>query len=244
MVNIFQSSPAQIEEALHEFGVTHISATPTFYRLRLQRLNGTFPEVQRLTSGGEKFEPSLRDVLGEIFPNAEFRNVYALTEAGSLLESNDEFFRIPGDLSDRIQVTDENELVVHESLLGEVDEEKIADGWFKTGDLIEYVDDEHFRFVGRKSEFVNVGGYRVNPHEIEEFISRIDGVEAVVVSSRSSSVTGNILTAKIQTANDADDQRIKDEVQEAVSTLDSWKQPRIIRVEDELKLSRSGKRVR
>jgi acyl-coenzyme A synthetase/AMP-(fatty) acid ligase len=106
------------------------------------------------------------------------------------------------------------------------------------------VDDEHFRFVGRKSEFVNVGGYRVNPHEIEEFISRIDGVEAVVVSSRSSSVTGNILTAKIQTANDADDQRIKDEVQEAVSTLDSWKQPRIIRVEDELKLSRSGKRVR
>lgn len=244
MIYIFEHSANQIDHLIEKHEITHISATPTFYRLRLQQLSGTYDSVVRLTSGGEKFEPSLQESLREVFPNAEFRNVYAITEAGSLLESNGELFKIPAELSDKISVTEDNELIVHESLLGQSVSDGLDDGWFHTGDLVEYVDENRFRFVGRESDFVNVGGYRVNPHEVEQHINTVDGVNAAVVTARESSVTGNILVAEIQPGEHVDPDVAKSNVKAAIDTLERWKQPRIIDVVDSLDQSRSGKRVR
>lgn len=244
MIYIFEQSSDQIENLIDEYEITHISATPTFYRLRLQQLSGTHESVMRLTSGGEKFEPSIRESLQEIFPNAKFRNVYAITEAGSLLQSDGESFSIPDERSGKIKVTDENELVVHKSLLGKSVLDSLDEDWFHTGDLVEYIDEDRFRFVGRESDFVNVGGYRVNPHEVEKHINTVDKIDAAVVTARESSVTGNILVAKIQPAKNADPDEAKRTVKEKIDTLERWKQPRIIDVVDSIKQSRSGKRIR
>lgn len=244
MIYIFEHTVDQIDEALRKYDITHISATPTFYRLRLQRLPEVYETVQRLTSGGEKFEPSLRDTLQKRFPNAEFRNVYALTEAGSLLESEGELFRIPEKYQNELKITDENELAIHEALLDESTTEDIDSDWYYTGDLVEFVDEDSFQFVGRKSDFVNVGGYRVNPHEVEEFVNDVESVEAAAVTARESSVTGHILVAKVQPISDADQSTVKTDVKDAVADLEEWKQPRIIDVVDEIPQSRSGKRVR
>lgn len=244
MVYIFDDTPERIGNLLVSYGVTHISATPTFYRLRLQRLPGMYESVVRLTSGGEKFEPSLEESLRESFPNAKFRNVYAITEAGSLLESDGETFQIPDDLSHQVRVTEDDELVIHESLLGGSVAEETDGEWFHTGDVVEYVDDDSFRFVGRKSDFVNVGGYRVNPHEIEKYINSVDGVEAAVVKARTSSVTGNILVAEIQAGEDVGSDVARSGVKDAIGHLEPWKRPRVIDVVDTLDQSRSGKRIR
>jgi acyl-coenzyme A synthetase/AMP-(fatty) acid ligase len=244
MIYIFESSSENVGDLIDQYGITHISATPTFYRLRLQQLSGVYDSVVRLTSGGEKFEPSLQESLKEIFPNAEFRNVYAITEAGSLLESNGELFKIPNELSGEIQITGDNELVVHKSLLGQSVSDTLDGEWFYTGDLIEYVDDDRFRFVGRESDFVNVGGYRVNPHEVERQINTVDEINATVVSARESSVTGNILVAEIQPVENVDPDVAKNEVKDRISTLERWKQPQIINVVDNIDQSRSGKRIR
>lgn len=244
MVYVFEQSADRIGELIERYGITHVSATPTFYRLRLQGLSGTYESVRRLTSGGEKFEPSLRDTLQESFPNAEFRNVYAITEAGSLLESDGELFRIPDDRSDRLAVSDDGELIVHRSLLGRSVADDLEGEWFHTGDVVEYVDDERFRFVGRKSDFVNVGGYRVNPHEVEQRINDVDGVELAVVTARDSSVTGNVLVAEVKPAEDIDPAVAKRRVEAAVDDLERWKRPRIVETVDGIDRSRSGKRVR
>lgn len=244
MVYIFEDAPQQIGDLIARHDVTHVSATPTFYRLRLQRLPDTYETVVRLTSGGEKFEPSLRESLRESFPNAKFRNVYAITEAGSLLESDGELFQIPDDLSHKVRITDDDELVVHESLLGRSVAGEIDGEWFHTGDLVEYVDDDTFRFVGRESDFVNVGGYRVNPHEVEKYVNSVDGVEAAVVKARESSVTGNVLVAEIQAAEDVGADVAKSGVKDAIDHLEPWKRPRVIDVVDTLAQSRSGKRIR
>lgn len=244
MIYIFDQPVGQIDDLLEEYGVTHISATPTFYRLRIQRLSGTHESVVRLTSGGERFEPSLREALLEIFPNSEFRNVYAITEAGSLLESDGELFCIPDDREDEISVTDDGELIVHESLLGRSVPDDLDDGWLHTGDHVEYVDENLFRFVGRESDFVNVGGYRVNPHEVEARINGVDEVDAAVVTARESSVTGNILVAEVRPAQEADRDVTRAAVKEAIDGLERWKQPRMIDLVDEIDLSRSGKRIR
>lgn len=244
IIYIFEQSIDQIREAIEEYEITHISATPTFYRLRLQRLNGEFPTVRRLTSGGERFEPSLKESLQNLFPNAKFRNVYALTEAGSLLESNGELFQIPQRFSDQIRVTEGNELAIHKSLLADSVADDVSDGWFYTGDLVEYETENQFRFVGRESDFVNIGGYRVNPHEVEEMINNVDSVKAATVTARESSVTGHILVAEVEPIAGADSEEVKETIKSTVDGLEKWKQPRIIDIVDEINQSRSGKRVR
>ena len=244
IIYIFEQGIDQICEAIEEYEITHISATPTFYRLRLQRLNGEFPSIRRLTSGGERFEPSLKESLQNLFPNAKFRNVYALTEAGSLLESNGELFQIPQRFSDQIRVTKENELAIHKSLLADSVADEVSDGWFYTGDLVEYETENQFRFVGRESDFVNIGGYRVNPHEVEEIINNVGYVKAATVTARESSVTGHILVAEVEPITGVDSERVKETVKSTVDGLEKWKQPRIIDIVDEIEQSRSGKRVR
>jgi acyl-CoA synthetase (AMP-forming)/AMP-acid ligase II len=198
----------------------------------------------RLTSGGEKFEPSIQESLNEIFPNAKFRNVYAITEAGSVLQSDGELFQIPDELTDKVEITEDSELIVHQSLLGESVSEDIDGEWFHTGDLVEFVSEDKFRFVGRESDFVNIGGYRVNLHEVEKHINSLEEIEAAVVAARDSSVTGKILVAEIQPVEGIDPDTAQKRVNDAISHLERWKQPRIIDTVDQIEQSRSGKRIR
>ena len=244
IVYIFEHSPEEIGELIEKHGITHISSTPTFYRLRLQQLTGEYETVSRLTSGGEKFEPSLKSSLQETFPNAKFRNVYAITEAGSLLESDGELFQIPDELTDKVEITEDSELIVHQSLLGESVSEDIDGEWFHTGDLVEFVSEDKFRFVGRESDFVNIGGYRVNPYEVEKHINSLEEIEAAVVAARDSSVTGKILVAEVQPVEGIDPDTAQKRVKDAISHLERWKQPRIIDTVDQIEQSRSGKRIR
>ena len=46
-----------------------------------------------------------------------------------------------------------------------------ADGWFRTGDLGQYADEEgNVRIAGRKKEIINRGGKKYFPREIEELL--------------------------------------------------------------------------
>ena len=71
------------------------------------------------------------------------------------------------------------------------------DGWFNTGDLVE-VDGEFIRFLGRKSEIINVGGEKVHPSEVESVLHEIDGVEEAAVVGEPNPITGQIVVAKVK----------------------------------------------
>ena len=64
-------------------------------------------------------------------------------------------------------------------------EEFTADGYFKTGDMGEWVPDEgrgHLRLVGRAKDLIITGGLNVYPLEVEERIDSLDGVvESAVI---------------------------------------------------------------
>ena len=63
-------------------------------------------------------------------------------------------------------------------------EEFTADGWFRTGDVGEWVADgnakDYLRLVGRAKDLIITGGLNVYPKEIEE---RIDALPGVVESA-------------------------------------------------------------
>ncbi|QIM71112.1 acyl-CoA synthetase [Bordetella trematum] len=56
-----------------------------------------------------------------------------------------------------------------------------ADGYFRTGDLGQTVNERQFLFQGRDGDQLRLGGFLVSPREIEHFIEALPGVAAVQV---------------------------------------------------------------
>jgi acyl-coenzyme A synthetase/AMP-(fatty) acid ligase len=239
LVNVFNMNRTNVYDSIETYHVTHISSTPTFYRLLLP-VERSFDSVQRVTLGGEKSDKKLYDSILQIFPNAKINNIYASTEAGSLFVAKGEYFQVPDSLSGKIKV-EEDELLVHKSLLGASESFEFSGNYYKTGDLIEWIDAENrlFRFKSRKNELINVGGYKVNPDEVENIILQINGIEQVVVYGKPNSILGNILCAEVKTSrNELSEIQIR---QYLVGKLQDYKIPRKINFVESILLTRTGK---
>jgi len=237
IVRLFGLTPNEIHGEIKENDVTHISATPTFYRLLLPCEN-TFQSIARITSGGEKFNEKTIRQLTEIFPNAKITNVYASTEAGTLFASDNDIFSIKPEFEHLIRV-ENDELLIHNSLMGSSDIN--IKKWYNTGDLIEIITEKplKFRFISRKSDMINVGGYKVNPLEVEEIIFSLSGIKNVRVYSKSNSVLGNIICCEVVCDNNQiNESSIRTFLQ---SKIQEFKIPRIIRFVEELSTTRTGK---
>jgi len=237
IIRLFGLDTKDIYTEITNNGITHISATPTFYRLLLP-CNETFPSVERITSGGEKFNEKTFKQLNQVFPNAKITNVYASTEAGTLFASQNDIFSVRPEYESLIHI-ENNELLIHSSLMGNT--ETNIDEWYNTGDVIEIVSQKplKFRFVNRKSEMINVGGYKVNPLEVEEAILTLTGINNVRVYSKSNSVLGNVICCEVvANSNQITESSIRAFLQ---SKIQEFKIPRVIRFVEELSTTRTGK---
>lgn len=240
LVNVFNMQRSEVYQKILEYKITHISATPTFYRLLLP-FEDSYMSVERVTLGGEKSNNHLYENIRKIFPNAKINNVYASTEAGSLFAAKGDCFQIPEKIRDKFIVVD-NELLIHRSLLGKSDSFKFDGDYYHSGDLIEWVNKEEgiFKFKSRKNELINVGGYKVNPGEVEDAINAMDGVKQSLVYGKSNSILGNVLIAEVQleegcTLTDLDIRKsLKEQLQD-------FKIPRKIKFVEAFSLTRTGK---
>ena len=240
LVNVFNYQRNDVYEYIEKYKITHMSATPTFYRLLLP-VEKSFNYVQRVTYGGEKSDKNLYDSIKRIFPNAKMNNIYASTEAASLFAAKGEYFQIPFEIKDKFKVV-ENELLIHYSLLGKSESLIIIDGFYHSGDLIEWIDEDKglFKFKSRKNELINVGGYKVNPGEIENVLLSIKGIQNALVYGKANSVLGNILCADIKLENRDSISEI--EIKKYLSDkLQDFKIPRRIKFIEEFDLTRTGK---
>jgi len=245
MVYIFDQGAEAIRETLLKYKITNVSATPTFYRNMIPHIDEGIMGVQKITVGGEKFDPLLMKQLKRVFPNTTIRNVYASTEAGSLFGAEGEIFSIRQNHKGLIKISKANELLVHRNLLGASTEYELEDDWYHTGDIVEVVAEDKFRFVTRKTEMINVGGYKINPHEPEEEIRKIDGIVDVRVRARANKVTGNLLVADIVKDDNYTEEEIEQKISAELSkTLRSWKIPRVMYFSNVIEKTRTGKKVR
>lgn len=240
-VNVFNKSRAEVYDLIDRYQITHISATPTFYRLLLP-FEKAYESLTRATLGGEKSDQRLYDSIKKIFPNAKINNVYASTEAGSLFAARGDAFQIPEQIRDKFMVDDNSELLIHKSLLGSSDSFKFDGDYYHSGDLIEWVNKEDglFKFKSRKNELINVGGYKVNPGEVEDVINSISGVRQSLVFGKKNSILGNILVAEVQLENDIVLTEL--EIRKVLKVqLQDFKIPRKIKFVEAFSLTRTGK---
>lgn len=118
IVELYGLSGSRLEGAMRKHRVTHLSATPTFYRMLLAD-GAIFEKIRSVTLGGEPADDGLINRLRTVFPEARFHNIFAATEFGTLLISESAVFSPPADLHNKIRIQ-ENRIWVHRSILGKV----------------------------------------------------------------------------------------------------------------------------
>lgn len=237
IIRLFGLKKDEIFNAIENYQVTNISATPTFYRMLLPT-DEIFEKIHRITFGGEKFDARTAVQLRVVFPNARFNNVYASTEAGTLFAAEGDVFKVKPSMASLVRIID-HELQIHHSIMGRHELSGVE--WYKTGDLVEIVstDPLSFKFKMRRNEMINVGGYKVNPVEVEEVIREMAGIVDVRVFAKRNSVIGQIICCDI-VKNDisTDELAIRSYLQ---TKLQEYKIPRVIKFVKEISLTRSGK---
>ena len=243
LVNVFNQPREYVYQQIQDRAITHISATPTFYRLLLP-YEKAYEKVIRVTLGGEKSDQHLYDSIKKIFPNAKINNVYASTEAGTLFAAKGDCFQLPQSMKDKFKVID-GELLIHRSLLGSSSGFQFTDDFYHSGDLIEWVDESAglFRFKSRKNELINVGGYKVNPDEVETAIMDMEGVQQAMVYGKANSILGNVLCADVVLEPDSELKEL-DIRKHLGSQLQDYKIPRRIKFAEKITLTRTGKKKR
>jgi acyl-coenzyme A synthetase/AMP-(fatty) acid ligase len=194
-----------IEDKLKE--ITHISATPTFYSLLINN-EIVYPNIKQITVGGEISNNILFEKIKKIFPNSKLTNVYASTECGSLLSTHGEYFKIPEKYINLIKI-DNSELLIHKSLTGNLNKKKYDNDWYRTGDIVEYINETEFKIVNRKSDIINVGGFKVNPIKIENIVNKFDYVILSKVYGRKNSILGSIVCMDVVLKYEVSIEKIK-----------------------------------
>ena len=235
LVNMFRYEYKDIQSRMNKFGVTHISATPTLYKMIVSN-DIIFEHTRQITLGGEGSNEKFQTTLKKYFPNAKVKNIYASTEVGSLFASDGELFGVPKD-TNLIKI-ENNTLFVHKDIVGESESIRFDGDWFNTGDLVEMVNDTHFKIVGRNSSIVKVAGYNVNLELVEVKIQKLPFIKMCRVYSEENSVLGNILCCEIIPNTEINLKELKSELR---SLLEKHEIPSKIRFVDSIEINENGK---
>jgi malonyl-CoA/methylmalonyl-CoA synthetase len=119
-------------------------------------------------------------------------------------------------------------------------EEFTADGWFRTGDMGEILENGYLRIVGRAKDLIITGGLNVYPKEIEEKIDALPGVAESAVIGVPNADFGEAVTAVVVARAGAE--LIEDDVITALKgEIASFKVPKRVLFVDALPRNSMGK---
>jgi acyl-coenzyme A synthetase/AMP-(fatty) acid ligase len=156
--------------------VSHISGTPSHWRLALMTSAAKNISPRYVRMSGEVADQAIIDSLRSFYPQATVAHAFASTEAGLAFDVNDGKAGFPASLvvdqkpgatlqiengSLRIRSTRTALRYLGDSAPALMD----AEGFVDTGDMIELRGDR-YHFAGRREGIINVGGLKVHPEEV------------------------------------------------------------------------------
>lgn len=124
----------------------------------------------------------------------------------------------------------------------ETDKAITSRGWFHSGDMGYYDDQGYFYIVDRKKDMILVSGFNVYPNEVEDVVTRMDGVlEAAAIGVPDEKSGEAVMLCVVKKDPDLSDDEILEHCRE---NLTNYKIPRYIRYMDELPKTNVGKILR
>jgi long-chain acyl-CoA synthetase len=234
IVVIESREPEAVCATIEQHRVEVLPVAPTFLNLlyfsrAYQKYD--LSSLKYVTYGAEVMSPQTLGLCREMLPTANLLQKYGATEIGtprSASKSPDSVWMKLGGEGFSWRVVDGMLQIKAESaMLGYLNAPSpfTEDGWFLTGDCVE-VDGEYLRVLGRNSDLINVGGRKVYPAEVEAAVKEVAGVVEVTVSAEKNAFLGQIVTATVWKAPDADEADLRLRIkQHAAGRLDSYKVP-------------------
>ena len=189
-----------------------LPTTPTFLNLLIA--SGCYKKynldsIELITYGTEMMNETTLKSLKILFPNATLKQTYGLSELGVLRSKSEKddsvWMKIGGDefqlkIKDNILwIKADSNMVGYLNAPDPFDE----DGWFCTGDEVE-VRDGYMRFLGRKSEVINVGGQKVYPADVEAVLLEDDNVKEATVYGKAHPLMGQVVMARVSLKEEED----------------------------------------
>ncbi len=228
-------SPTVMAKLIHNHQVKILPCSPTF--LNMMYLDGVFEEfdfksLRLVTYGTERMPEELLTRLSKELPRVKFLQTFGTSETGIVqtksLSSTSTFLTIDDPNVDwkienkELWLKSSNQI----SNYINTDEKAIDDGWFKTGDLVEIRDDNYFRIIGRKKEVINVGGEKVLPSEVEDFIMSLDGVVDCTAFAVTNGITGQAVGIRVIPDKNINEKDLKKHIRSTAKiNLENYKVP-------------------
>jgi long-chain acyl-CoA synthetase len=246
-------TPVGVCRAIQTFKADLLPTSPTF--LNLLMLSKAYEEfdlssLKLITYGTEPMQESTLKRLSSILPDATLQQTYGLSEVGILRSksrsSDSLWLKIGGEEFTTKIVNGTLWIKSDSAMLGYLNapDPFDADGFLDTGDLVEQ-DGEWVRILGRESEIINVGGYKVFPAEVESTLLEMDNVEDVVVFGQDHPITGKTVVAKFKLKTPETRKELKARMLAfCKNKLQPYKVPGIIVLTEETTYNERFKRMR
>ncbi|MEH7381326.1 class I adenylate-forming enzyme family protein [Bacillus sp. JJ1533] len=182
-------------ETIEKTNTNKVMTTPSIFKSLYNFASRLKPEVLKklelVCFIGEKVTPSILKAF-PLIEDCTFVTLLGSSEAGAI---GDGVITDNGDEEIVLTLFDEAEYKVVDgelwlktgSMFTEyynnpvTTQEAFEDGWFKTGDLVEFPSDRTFKIVGRKKDVIKKAGRQVISNEIETFLQQIEGIKNVAV---------------------------------------------------------------
>lgn len=252
---IIPDDPSAPSSALSELAANDcnaLSCTPSMWRKFLMDPRLASLNLRWVSMGGEIADDHLLSTLKKMFPTARIAHIYASTEAGVGFSVTDGLAGFPASYLDvppkgiRLRVDADGFLHLrpdraHQHYIGRNEALSDKEGWINTGDLV-VCSGGRYRFLGRANGAINVGGNKVQPHEVEQVILGVKGVAEAVVLPKKNPILGALVQAKVVPKAGFDPDMLEQAIHAACATaLDDFKRPAIVTMVPMIALGASGK---
>jgi len=240
---IFPNSrnPDDVCELIEKYNVNVLPASPTFLNLII--INESYKKynlstLKLITYGTETMPHGLLIKLKNIFKNSKLLQTFGTSETGitqTISESSESTYLKFDDPNTEFKIINgELYLKTKTQILGYLNytnDKFTNDGWFKTGDLVEILDNGFMKIIGRNNEIINVGGEKVLPNEVESILFKIPGVIDCMVFGMNNIITGQFVAAKILFDKELKPSEAKDIVVKfCADKLDKYKIPVVVKI--------------
>jgi long-chain acyl-CoA synthetase len=208
--------PVQVCRLIEKSQATLLPTTPTFLNLLIASgswKNYDLSSVEMITYGTEVASEAVLRRIKEAFPNARLKQTYGLSELGVLRSdslSNDSTWVKIGGNGFEVKVVDGILWVRAESnMVGYINAEQPFDdeGWMCTEDQVE-TNGDYVRFLGRRSEIINVGGQKVFPAEVENVLLKAPNITEATIHGIRHALLGQSIVASVSLKEPEDAEKL------------------------------------
>lgn len=239
---------------IEKHGIILLPTSPTFLNLMMLRQahkKYSLATLKLVTYGTEAMPESLLARLVEAFPSVRFLQTFGTSETGILKTvskaSDSLFIKIEDPFVEYKIVDGELWLKSKHQVRGYLNyaSDSFADGWYRTGDLVEQTPDGYIRIKGRIKELINVGGQKVLPIEVETVLLSMPEIADCLVYTEKNAIMGQVVAADIVLKDNACAGTIRKAVRQFCGgRLDAYKVPVKITVVDRVNFSDRFKKMR